>query len=213
MSLCYNSICVRSLVSDRILCRVDNNLFPRSERRYLIPAWGSEKKYNFFLKLILQKCSSYSQIHQFLLQFISLWKYEMKNISVCLFWTQHTPRLTTALGGGTGWWNKLIFVQQRTFITHSNDDIFPFSYKIESRSLSHIYVFPPPDWWRDQFKFSTFTKYTDVCSASFSLSKKGSLFRNFNELNRVITILGARCGFYQYFGSQWILTRWIFLAQ
>ena len=95
-----------------------------------------------------------------------------KIFSVCLFWTQHTTRLTTALGRETGWWNKLIFVQQRTFITHSNDDIFPFSHKIESHSLSHIYVFPPPDWWRDQFKFSTFTKYTDVCSASFSLTKK-----------------------------------------
>ena len=42
VSECYNSIWVRSLVSDRILCRVDNNLFPRSERRYLIPAWVSK---------------------------------------------------------------------------------------------------------------------------------------------------------------------------
>ena len=38
-----------------------------------------------------------------------------------------------------------------------------------------------------------FTEYTDVCSPS----KKGSLFRKFNELNRVITIQGVRCGFYQ----------------
>ena len=118
-----------------------------------------------------------------------------KIFSVCLFWTQHTTRLTTALGRETGWWNKLIFVQQRTFITHSNDDIFPFSSKIESRSLSHIYVFPPPDWWRDQFKFSTF--FYRVHGCLLSPSKKGSLFRKFNELNRVITIQGVRCGFYQ----------------
>ena len=113
-----------------------------------------------------------------------------KIFSVCLFWTQHTTRLTTALGGETGWWNRLIFVQQRTFITHSNDDIFPFSYKIESSHSAVSTYSPPPDWWRDQFKFSTFTLHSTRMSAlpPSPLRKKGSLLRKFYEINRVIRI-------------------------
>lgn len=135
--LCYNSICVPSSVSDGILCRVDNNLFPRSailfppgcRKIYLHPSSQFDFANAFHIHIsIHQNCS-----------FISLWKYEKDFIH--RFWLN---RLTTR----ARWrresegWNKLIFVQQRTFITHSADDIFPFSYKIESHSPNHTCSIP-----------------------------------------------------------------------
>ena len=70
----------------------------------------------------------------------------------CCFWLNRLttgPRLSLLRAGrARQWWNKLIFVQQRTFITHSAqrcDDIFPFSYKIESHSpqpYTYSVVFP-----------------------------------------------------------------------
>ena len=124
LSECYNSIWVRSLVSDRILCRVDNNLFPRSERRYLIPAWVSKiimivftfmklestlckllfhietfiHTYILFPQFDFAKCFSYSHIHQSQycgISFIFLWKDEMEIIFRFAVFDSTDWRLTT----------------------------------------------------------------------------------------------------------------------
>ena len=63
LSECYNSIWVPSLVSDRILCRVDNNLFPRSERRYLIPAWVSKIIIIVFIFMKIESTLDTDKLH------------------------------------------------------------------------------------------------------------------------------------------------------
>ena len=127
--------------------------------------------------------------------FISLWKYE-KELIFRLAVFDSTDWLTTRAQWRkeSGGWNKLIFLQQRTFITHSADDIFPFSYKIESHSSNHTCSIPLVQrkrkvLWRDQFKLSTFSTRMSSLPPLLLLSSEGwslsciYVFRQFTRWN------------------------------